>query len=113
MLSKEQKKEITNKFKEQKPGLGVFAVRCTLSSQVWVGSSRNLDATRNGIWFGLRHGSHRDQRLQQAWNAHGESAFGYEVLEKLGEDPPPLLVSDMLSEKKARWMTHLDAPGLL
>ena len=48
MLSKEERKEVVRKFKERKPLLGVFAVRCTATGLVWVGASRNLDATRNG-----------------------------------------------------------------
>jgi hypothetical protein len=112
-LSKEQKKEAISKFKERKPSLGVFAVRCTASGQVWIGSSRNLDAARNGLWFGLRTGAHREQALQQEWNAHGEAAFDYEVLEKLAEDVLPMEVRDLLAEMKARWMKQLNAPGLL
>ena len=113
MLSKEQKKEAVEKFKERKSSLGVYAVRCTVSGQVWVGHSRNLDATKNGIWFALRHASHRDQPLQDQWNAHGESAFEYEVLEKLDAEVPPMLLPDLLKERKQHWMTKLNARGLL
>lgn len=113
MLSKEQKKEAIEKFKERKPLLGIYGVRCIASGQVWVGSSRNLDATRNGIWFGLRNGSHRDIALQREWNAQGEAAFRYEVLEKLDEDVIPMAVSDLLAGTKKHWMTRLNAPGLL
>ena len=72
-----------------------------------------MDATKNGIWFGLRYGSHRDKPLQDEWNAHGEPAFNYEVLEKLDDDVPSLLISDLLKDTKNRWMTELNAPGLL
>ena len=113
MLSKEQKKEAIDKCKERKILAGVFAVRCTASDQVWVGSSRNLDATRNGIWFSLRHSSHRDKPLQDEWTAHGEPAFEYEVLETLKDDVPPLLVSDLLKCARQHWMTQLNAHGLL
>ena len=113
MLSKEQKKEAINSFKERKSLLGVFAVRCTTSGKVWVGFSRNLDATRNGIWFSLRHGGHRDKPLQDEWNAQGEPAFQYEVLEKLKDDVTLLLVAELLKDTKRRWMAQLDARGLL
>jgi hypothetical protein len=113
MLTKEQKKEAINQFKERKIFLGVFAVRCTASGQSWVGASRNLDANRNNIWFSLRLGSHRDLPLQDEWNAHGEPSFEYMVLEKLSDEAPPLLIPDLLKEAKQRWMTRLDARGLL
>lgn len=113
MLSKEQRKEAINKFKERKPVLGVFAVRCTASGRVWVGASRNLDASKNSTWFGLRHSGHQDKGLQAEWDAFGEDAFRYEVLERLDDDVPALLVWDVLKERKQRWMTRLNAPGLL
>lgn len=113
MLSKEQRKEAIHKAKELKPSLGVFAVRCTANGHVWVGTSRNLEAAKNGIWFGLRHGSHRDRALQEEWNAQGEPAFQYEVLEKLDKDVLPLAVSDLLGEKKKQWLRQLGAQALL
>jgi hypothetical protein len=113
MLSKEQKKEAISQFKERKALLGVYVVRCTASGQAWVGASRNLDATRNGIWFSLRQRAHREISLQEAWDAHGEPAFEYQALEKLDEDTSPLLIPNLLKEAKQRWMTQLDARGLL
>jgi hypothetical protein len=113
MLSKEQRKEAIGKFKERKTFLGVFAVQCTNSGRVWVGSSRNLNATRNGIWSSLRMGGHRDKELQEEWNAQGESAFEYQVLDTLKEDVSPLAVADLLKNGKRHWMKQLDAPGLL
>jgi hypothetical protein len=54
-----------------------FAIRCTASGRVWVGASRNLDATRNSFWFSLRHGSHPARSLQEEWDVHGEAAFQF------------------------------------
>jgi hypothetical protein len=65
MQSNIEKKEAIRKFKEHKPLLGVYAVRCMASGRVWVGTSRNLDATRNGIWFSLRNGGYIDKALQR------------------------------------------------
>ena len=58
-------------------------------------------------------GAHRDLALQQEWNARGEGAFAYEVLEVLAEDAAPLLVPDMLKAAKRRWILELGAGGLL
>lgn len=113
MLSKEQKKELTNKFKEQKVSMGIFAVRCTATGQLWIGSARNLEANRNGIWFSLRIGSHRDAGLQTVWNAQGESAFEYEILERLKDDLPRLAVADLLKERKQYWLTQHNGLSLL
>ena len=112
MESKVARKEAIRKFKERKTALGVFAVRCTATGRVWVDLSRNLDAAKNGTWFGLRHGSHRDKSLQEEWNGFGENAFQYEVLEKLEDDVHPLAVADRLKEMRSRWIAQLGARGL-
>lgn len=113
MPSKEARKEAIRNFKERKTLLGAYAVRCTATGHVWVGVSRNLDATRNGCWFTLRSGSHREKSLQDEWNAHGESAFQFEILVGLDEEIHPLEVDDLLKEQKKNWIAKLGAQPLL
>lgn len=113
MQSNVNKKEAIRKFKERKPLVGIFALRCTANGEVWVGTSRNLDATRNRSWFSLRLGSHIDKPLQAEWNAHGEAAFQYEILETLDDDLHPLAVRDLLKEKGNQWVAQLSARLLL
>jgi hypothetical protein len=112
MGASEARKEAIRKFKERKTPRGIFAVRCAATGTLWVGSSRNLDAAKNGFWFGLRIGSHLDKSLQSEWNAHGEQAFAYEVLETLKDDVHPLELADLLKERQRHWMTRLDARGV-
>jgi hypothetical protein len=109
MQSKESRKESIRKFKEQKPLLGAYAVRCTATGRVWVGVSRNLNATKNGCWFTLRNGSHQEKSMQADWNAHGEPTFQYEILDGRENDLHPLEIDDLLKEKKRDWMARLDA----
>lgn len=113
MPSKESRKESIRNFKEQKTVLGAYAVRCTKTGKVWVGASRNLNATKNGTWFCLRSGSHLDKSLQAEWDAQGESSFQYEILDQLDEDVHPLAVDDVLKEKKADWISRFNAQPLL
>lgn len=113
MQSNTDKKEAIRKFKERKPLVGIFALRCTASGRAWVGTSRNLDATRNRSWFSLRNGSHIDKPLQAEWNAHGEAAFQYDILETLEGDLHPLAVADLLKEKGKHWVSELSARPLL
>jgi hypothetical protein len=113
MQSKESRKQLAAQYKEKKPQVGAYAVRCTTTGRVWVGSSRNLAATKNGLWFGLRTGLHRGLSLQDEWNAQGEPAFQYEVLEALNEDVNVMNVWDVLKEKKQAWVAQLGAEPLL
>jgi hypothetical protein len=103
------KREARKAFKSRKTPNGVFAVRCAVSGEVWVGASDHLDSARNGVWFLLRNGLHHNQRLQAAWNSHGEAAFEYEVLEKFDEDVAPLLLRDLLRERQKHWERELGA----
>jgi hypothetical protein len=112
MPSKESRKEAIRHYKERKPLVGAYAIRCTITGRVWVGVSRNLDATKNGSWFTLRNGLHREKSLQNEWNSHGEPAFVYEILVGLDAEIHPLEVNDLLKEQKRVWLAQLDARPL-
>jgi hypothetical protein len=98
--SKAARRQIANECKERKVPQGIFAVRCSTTGEVWVGSSTNLDAAKNSNWFQLRTGLGRNVSLQKAWTLNGEQAFAYEVVEQLEEDFSPLLLHETLREKK-------------
>lgn len=108
-----RRRKAIKEYKERKPSRGAYAMRCSATGQVWVGSSPNLDATRNGLLFSLRHDGHRDKGLQTAWNTHGEQEFHYEILETLDDDVTPMSLRDLLKEKKNQWVAQFGAQPLL
>ena len=103
------RKEAARQCKERKIPRGIFAIRRKATGEAWVDASPNLGAARNGTWFQLRGGLHMDKKLQAEWNAHGEDAFEFEVLETLDDDVPALNVRDVLQEKKRQWIAQLGA----
>jgi hypothetical protein len=107
-----ERKRAIAEYKGRKRRAGVFAVRCAETGHVWVGASPNLDAAKNGLWFVLRSGSARNAELQAEWQAHGEAAFSFEVLEALGDDVAPMLAADELKQKKRDWAGR-EGAGLL
>jgi hypothetical protein len=113
MQLKVSRKELVRQYKELKPQVGIYAVRCIPSGRTWIGASRNLGATKNGLRFGLRSGLHRETSLQAEWNAEGEQAFEYEAVEVLDEDVHPLNVFGLLKEMKGKWVAALKAEPLL
>lgn len=113
MPTKESRKESIRQYKERKPLVGIYAVRCATNGHTWVGSSKNLEATRNGCWFSLRNGTHREKSLQEEWNACGEPAFSYEIMGKMDEDTPSLIVEDWLKKEKLEWVQRCGAQPLL
>ena len=90
---------------------GVFAVRCLQDGALWTGTSRDLDAQQNGIWFQLRMGNHMNRGLQQAWNRHGADAFHFEVLE-IVEDDNAEMVGLLLKEREQHWREQTGAAKL-
>ena len=60
---------------------GVYQIKNTLNGKAYIGSSKNIKR-RLGIHRSmLRHGTHRNPHLQNAWNKYGESAFVMEIIE--------------------------------
>jgi hypothetical protein len=109
-MSKLSRREAIREYKERKVRCGIYAVRCTATSEAWVGLSRNLDAQWNSIAFGLRTGGHANRALQAVWNAHGEPAFAFEALEVLDdEDMSPIGRQDALKRREAHWLAALGA----
>jgi hypothetical protein len=107
------RKALIREYKERQTERGVFSVRCLPTGEVWVGSSRNLYASRNALLFTLRLGQHRESTLQTAWNTHGERAFQFDVLEVLDEDTPALLLTDRLKGARREWAERLHAHTVL
>ncbi|HVN93578.1 MAG TPA: GIY-YIG nuclease family protein [Terracidiphilus sp.] len=109
MPTKEARKEAIRQFKEQKPDAGIYAVRCTVTGRLWVGATKNLDATKNRVWFCLRNGLSLDKPPQDEWDANGELAFQYEIVDRFDKDLHPLEVDELLKKKLAHWATKLGA----
>jgi len=103
------RKEAIREFKARKVPRGVFEVRSAAAGRVWVESSPNLDAARNGLWFMLRNGSHGNKELQAEWNQRGAEALQFHVLETLDDDVPAMGLNDLLKEKKRHWAAKLSA----
>ena len=78
-----------------------------------MGASPNLEAARNSAWFQLKMGGHRNKELQAEWNGHGEAAFEFEILETLEEDVSPMVLRDVLTERKRHWAGERNARVLL
>ena len=100
--SKFARRQIADEFKERKVPRGIFAVR-SASGAAWVGSSPNLNAAQNSLWFQLRGGISRHTSLQKTWKEAGEEAFTFEVLEQFDDDVSPLLLNDLYARKKREW----------
>lgn len=96
-------------YKERKVEAGIYAVRCTASDQVWVGSAPDLSTIQNRIWFTLRQGHNPHRSLQEAWVTHGSEAFAFEVVARLphSDDDADYIRNAMLKSLHAEWVEKL------
>lgn len=109
-MDKQSRREAVRDWKERKVAVGVYAIRCAPTGEVWVAGSRNLDAQQNSLWFSLRTGGHGNRDLQTAWNAHGAEAFSFESLERIDdEDLTPLGRADLIKAREHHWLATLGA----
>jgi hypothetical protein len=98
-------------YKERKSVAGIYAVKCTVSGRVWVGSSPSLNSVQNRVWFMLNLGTNANQALQTAWSAQKGEGFTFEKLEEIEEDQ--LYVRDkLMKEREAHWRAKLGASAI-
>ncbi len=107
-----KRKELIRAYKETARPAGLFAVRCTQSGRMLVGTSVDLPGMLNRQRFQLEMGGHPDKDLQADWNLMGPNAFEIEVLDVL--EPSDEGTGDLgeeLADLKTMWIEKLQAAG--
>ncbi len=96
-------------WKERKAVIGIFALRCMSTGEVWVGSSPTLDRVQNRLWFTLKLKNAKPTSLQAAWDNHGESALNFEQLEQIEEKNIAFSQRATLLKRRDFWAAKLGA----
>jgi hypothetical protein len=96
-------------YKKRTSIAGIYALRCEVTGEVWAGQAFDLDKIQNRLRFSLRTGSHSNRGLQEAWSTHGDTAFSFEILERLEEEEAPYFRDALLKERLAHWRAALNA----
>jgi hypothetical protein len=113
-MDKQNRRDAIRDYKERKVSQGIFAVRCAVTGEAWVGRSRNLEQQPNSIWFSLRMGGHRNPALQAAYSAHGAAAFAFEVLETIEDEGLSAYGRDnLLKDRDVHWRAALGATKIV
>jgi hypothetical protein len=107
-----QRKAAISAYKERKVPAGIYAVRCRVSGQCWIGKAPDLTTIQSRIWFVLRFGSSTCPSLQAAWRAHGEAAFAFEVIEQLEDEESAYVRGRLLKSRLEHWLGKLDAVSI-
>lgn len=107
-----RKKDLIRAAKEEQPRPGIFAVRCSVTGDVWVAKCNDLGKRKAGLWFQLGMGGFPGKSLQAAFSTHGEEAFAFVELEEI-RDENELLIPELLKDREAHWREELGAKGLV
>jgi hypothetical protein len=99
-------------YKERKTFAGIYVVRCTATSETWVGQSPNLEKIQNRIWFSLRQGSQSSRSLQAAWTAHGPDSLTFAECERLEQEEIAYVRDALLKERALHWRSQLGAMAI-
>ena len=74
---------------------GIYLITCVASGRVYVGQTDNITRRFNQHRALLRGNRHFNDFLQAAWNAHGEDAFCFELVEQVP--------AEVLDQKETDW----------
>lgn len=77
------KQTLKREYKEAEIPAGIYRVWNKLQDRSLVGSSVNVAAMLNRHRAELKMGHHRNRDLQRDWDALGEDAFAFEILDTL------------------------------
>jgi hypothetical protein len=105
------RRAMVRQYKTQGPAMGVYRISNSVTGRTVLHASRNVTGAMNRARFELRRGHHRDAALQSDWNAHGESAIQFEIVEIIEPRADPNFdVAEALATSLALWREEL-LPG--
>lgn len=81
---------------------GVYIIRNNSNGRCYVGSSQDTASRLSGHLRKLRTGKHTSKLLQSSWNAKGEEAFSFHVVEEV-------FVLERLLEREQYWIDKFNA----
>jgi DNA-binding transcriptional regulator YhcF (GntR family) len=104
--------EIKRRYKQNIPAMGVYQIRNTANGKIYVGSSRNLEDTRNSRLFQLRMGKVVFSReLQKELNEFGAESFEFSVLAVLDKPEQRDNIEQSLAALELHWQEKLQPFG--
>lgn len=82
----DRKKELKEQYKQMRPDMGIYVVRCNSNDKCYIGSTKNLKGKINSTKFQLSSGGHPNYELQKEWQEYGEANFTIEIIDILDYD---------------------------
>lgn len=112
-MEREARKAAIAAFRERRSEPGIYALTCRPSGERWVGRASDLATIRNRLSVALRMASTPHRSLQAAAREHGETAFDFEVVERIDEpEASKELVAAILKRRLEHWREALGATAI-
>ena len=113
-MEKARRKELIAQYKQMKPDMGIFIIRCKCGNKYYIQATPDLRGVMNGALVRLEGGSHPFRELQQEWNEFGADNFIIEILENLDydEDESKTDYSEELAILQMIWEEKLTRQGM-
>ena len=104
--------DIKRIYKQSRPDMGVYLIRNKTNGRIYVGSSQNLEGTRNSRLFQLRMGKAVFSReLQKELNEYGAAYFEFTVLGVLDRQQVGDKAEQSLEALHLHWLEKLQPFG--
>ena len=108
----EDRKAAVAAYKERKAPAGIYALRCTVTGECWVGRAKDLGTIRNRVDFMLRTGTTPHRELRAAIRTHGAEGFCLHVVEELKDDISAQERDRLLKRALEHWSETLGARAI-
>jgi len=72
----------------------IYQITNMMNGKYYIGSSMSFERRVWSHKYDLKNGTHKNPKLQAAWNKYGESAFVFEILETVPEGESQLVWED-------------------
>lgn len=91
-------KELKQQWKQRHPQMGVIAIQCEETGELFVGVSKDIPAEFNRHRFQLAAGLHPNKRMQEMWRQHGKECLTFGIARELDYEDPLKDHADELQE---------------
>lgn len=110
-MDKSRKKELARQYKQMKPQMGIFIIRCN-NNKCYIQATKDLRGVINGTKAKLQAGYHPCGELQKEWNELGSDAFTIEILEELEYEEDKTDYTDDLTLLQMMWEEKLTSKNM-
>jgi hypothetical protein len=108
-----KRKELTRQYKERRITGGIYLIKNSLGGKSVLGSTTNIQGSRNRFDFSKKTGMCADKRIEAEWKRLGADAFSFDVLEEItkGEAQTDREFERDLADYKELWLEKLSGEG--